>query len=178
MADQRDDEIAELKARLATIEAQRSEPAPPPPPQAAPPRRNAGCAIASVVGLLLLVAFCSQLGSPDAPRTSTASGWQPPSGFDLVSTGRGRSVGVAWDEPTDAECRGSGTTCFAINVISEADCPRNLYVSITLLGEGGDNIGWTNDTAQGVQAGERTRLVFDTYERGVTSARIAEVNCY
>ena len=88
------------------------------------------------------------------------------------------SVGVKWGKATRAECRGTGVTCWAMDVVTERDCPRSLYASITLLGANDNNIGWTNDTAQGVQAGEVTRLVFDTYERGAESARVAEIACY
>lgn len=174
-----EDEIRELKERLARLEgAGPATPAPPPVP--AP--RGAGCGgwVAGGIALLFvlyLIGRCTpEVGSPGALSASTS--WTPPAGYSLEPGASGGGIATQWETPTSRECRGSGVTCFAINVITERDCPRALYASITLLGEGGDNMGWTNDTAQGVQAGERTRLVFDTYERGVKSARIAEINCY
>lgn len=169
MTDQRDEEIAELRRRLEAVE--KPEGAKPPPTR----KKGAGSVIIVVIGLLLLMGYCTRQGGSGS---FTANAWLPPEGFMKYDAGRGRSIGVQWAEPTAAECRGSGMTCFAVNVVTEEDCPRNLYMSVTLLGTGGDNIGWTNDTAQGVQAGETVRLVFDTYERNVQSARVADVSCY
>lgn len=183
MTDEKDEQINELKERLARLEGAASQPTEPPPPAAPPAPAKAGCAGWIAAGLtfvvvLYMVGQCS--GDPDVSGLGGASeiSWTPPEGYFIEPDTRGGAIATQWETPTRAECRGSGVSCFAVNVITERDCPRSLYASITLLGASGDNIGWTNDTAQGVQAGERTRLVFDTYERGVKSARIAEISCY
>lgn len=177
----KDDEIRELKERLERLEGNGAAPAPTPPPiRPASPKSGCGTVIVGGIGLvvvLFLVGMCSSDDSTSGP-TGALTTWTPPAGFILERGARGGGIAVEWDQPTRAECRGSGTTCFAVNVVTERDCPRSLYASITLLDDAGQNMGWTNDTAQGVQAGERTRLVFDTYERGVKTARIAELNCY
>lgn len=170
MTDEKDAEIAALKAQLERAGGGNHT------------QRSGHSKLSTVVAVVVALAFlgwCSQQGQEQTEYSASPNPtWTPPDGFVTHRMGRGGSVGVEWDMPTRSECRGSGTTCFAMNVVTERDCPRNLYVSITLFNEADDNIGWTNDTAQGVQAGERVRLVFDTYERGAESARIAEINCY
>lgn len=177
MVDDKDAELQELRACLARLEA--APPASPPPPPASPAKNGCANVIGGLVvvgALLWLVSTCTGEGAGDLTTASTPS-WTPPTGF-VLEAGRGDSVATQWAEPTRAECRGSGGVCFALNAIAEKGCSRNLYVSVTLLDDNGQNIGWTNDTAQGVLPGERTRLVFTTYERAAKSARIAEVSCY
>lgn len=176
----KDREIRELRLRLEALEGR--------PRVAAPTiqvRKGAdgkGWAIVAIVGTLVLVGYCFKLDGGGSQASGSdytpESAWTPPAGYQLHASRRGGSVGLEWVDPTPAECRGSGVSCWAVNVITEQDCPRSLYASITLLGPAGDNMGWTNDAAQGVVAGERTKLVFRTYERDVQSARIAEINCY
>lgn len=182
MTDEKDAELRELRERLAKLEHQGLDspnPSPPPPP----PVRRAGCVsyIAAGVLLLLILGALGMCSTDDTSGTSYSSSssdtaWTPPEGFVKDSTERG--VAVKWVRPTASECRGSGVTCFAVEVVAENGCRRSLYAEATLLDSQGRNIGWTNDTAQGVLPGEITRLVFDTYERNVESARIAEINCY
>lgn len=179
--DERDREIRELRARLDAIQA---GPGPSTVNAAAPsPKKSNGVGrVVAVLAILGAVAYCSQQGdtlsSTYSSTIDTTPRWTPPDGYERHEAPRGGGIGVQWEKPTRAECRGSGVTCFAVNVVTERSCPRNLYASITLFDATGNNIGWTNDTAQGVEAGERVRLVFDTYERGVDSARIAEISCY
>lgn len=172
MADERDDEIAALKARLAAVEKGT--------PSRQSNRGRKAVTVLVAVGLLAALGYCLQVGSGPGSNTASysATAWQPPAGYDLHSAARGGHVGVEWVEPTDGDCRGSRVTCFAMNVVTERDCSRNLYASISLLDASGSNVGWTNDTAKGVRAGEPTRLVFNTYERNVHTARIAEIRCY
>lgn len=179
--DDRDREIRELRARLDAIQG---GPTPSTPNAPAPsPKKSGsiGCAVA-ILAILGAVTYCSKQDDTSsgtyASAIDTTPRWTPPDGYERHEASRGGGIGVQWEKPTRAECRGSGVTCFAVNVVTERSCPRNLYASITLFDATGNNIGWTNDTAQGVEAGERVRLVFDTYERGVDSARIAEISCY
>lgn len=189
MADDKELEIAELKARLAALE-NRSHPGdpatPPKPTPAAGANRGGqiGCAIVLFFFALILLAMCNGAGSTSTTSTTPAAdypppaAWTPPEGYSLYPTGRGGGVAVKWSKPTGSECTGYNVTCFAMDVVTEKGCPRSLYAAITILSKSDDNIGWTNDTAQGVEAGEKVRLVFDTYERGARSARVAEINCY
>lgn len=178
MAGDKDDEVRELKARLAAIEASQHRPPPTPPP---PKRSMSGCLIFVIVAALGIVglAVIGTIGSTleEAEIASGPTDWTPPEGFTPYRTQNGRWVAVDWSRPTRAECR-RGRACFALNIVAKDACPSSLYASVKLLSESGDNIGWTNDTAQGVEAGERVRLVFTTYEDGVKSAAIAEMSCY
>lgn len=174
----KDREIHDLKERLARLEGQPAAPSAPPPP-VTPVKGKGGCGgwVAGGLAVLAVLYFLGQgVSSVDGGGPANPS-WVAPAGYVSEPNARGGGIATEWVKPTASECRGSGG-CFAMNVITERDCPNSLYASITLLGSGGDNMGWTNDTAQGVQAGERTRLVFNTYERGVDTARIAEINCY
>ncbi len=174
MADNEQAEIDALKARLAALEKSG------PPPSFAPveKKKGLGCggwfAVALLLGVIGVWAL-AQLGAGE--EYAAAPSWSPPTGFEVQEAGFGKSLGVKWEMPEDSECR-SGRSCFAITVIPAQACERSLYMSITLLDAAGNNIGWTNDTAQGVRAGETTRMVFTTYEDNVDSARIAEANCY
>ena len=174
MAEDKDEEILALKARLDSMEAAR--------PQPVPPRAKSGClpwVIGAVVVVLGLYVIGSIGGAVNEVQTaSPPADWTPPEGFTPYRTTGGQWMAVDWDKSTRAECRGSGGTCFALNVIVKDACPRSLYAEIKLLGDAGDNLGWTNDTAQGVDAGERVRLVFRTYERGAKSAEVTEINCH
>jgi len=176
MADN-DQEIAALKARLAALEG-----GPPPPAGGKPPSSKgaqAGCFVVLVLIALISLAMCKpDAGTSTSSNAPAATSWTPPEGYSLERTSRGENIGVAWSRPSRGECRGYDVTCFAVDVVTEHGCPRSLYASITILSKTNDNIGWTNDTAQGVEAGEKVRLVFRTYERGAASARLAEVSCY
>lgn len=167
----KDEEIRELRSRLDAIQ----------PPGKAPPPRRSGCLLFAILGVVLFVGFAvaSTIGDA-AEEVEAAKGpkdWAPPAGYQAIRTDNRVWVGVEWVRPARSECIG-GRACFAMNVVTEKPCPTSLYAAVKLLGENGDNIGWTNDTAQGVDAGERVRLVFETYERGARSAAIAEMSCY
>lgn len=174
MTDERDREIADLKARLEAVEGTR-------PAATISPAKKKGIAGNIVIAACLLLAALFIIGQcgTEGPSASSAPEftWSPPPGYSAAAT-NGPGVGYKWSEPTRAECRQSGGTCFAMDVITEKACSRSLYVSITLMSEADRNIGWTNDTAQGVGAMEPVRLVFTTYEDGAKSARIADVSCY
>lgn len=182
MSNDQQREIAELEARLAQLKAPAVTSEQAAARKAAQKKDNRiliGVTVA-VVGAVAILSFMdAQPKDRSDPLSLSAAepSWSPPSGYDRHTTSRGVGVGVEWVEATSGECR-SGVACWAVNVVTEKACPRSLYASIALFNAGGDNMGWTNDTAQGVVAGERTRLVFTTYERDAASARIAEINCY
>lgn len=174
--DDKDAEIRELRDRLARLE---NAPAP-----TSPGKKTGtgwGCAgpligAAVIVPLILTLGMCASDSQLDEPARSD---WTPPAGFSVFLGARSQgAVAYEWSRATRAECRGTRSSCWAINFVTEDGCSRSLYASITLLSATDQNIGWTNDTAQGVQAGEVTRMVFSTYEQGAVSARLAEVSCY
>lgn len=171
-----DAEVAALRARLAALEAKAATP--PPPPEKPKSKKNGwGCLAVIAIVLVAAYVYGEAYDSTADPLSPTAASWTPPEGYS-IAPGNGGKIATKWSEATRSECRGGGVSCFALDVVTDRDCSRSLYVSVTLLSATDDNIGWTNDTAQGVSAGENVRLVFSTYEPGVETARIAEINCY
>ena len=188
MSDERDEEIAALKARLEQIEGRKPEAV-----QVAQPAAKKssgfgkgffGCfgVLAAIALCVLTLAFCSAWNIAEDQRLGeigqSRSGWTPPEGFVLAAADRGGAVGTKWFEPTREECGRGRATCAGLEIVSEKGCPRNLYASILLLDANGANIGWTNDTAQGVQPNQIARLVFRSYQPDIHTTRIAEINCY
>lgn len=177
MENEKDAELRVLRERLARLERAASPPAP-------TKRVGTGWGIAvPILGITFAASAVLALSECGAGWSgysdNSASDWDPPARFIRFPGARGRGgVATEWVDPRRSDCRSSGTRCWVLNVVTEQDCPRGLYASVTLLDEGGANVGWTNDSAQGVQAGEVTRMVFRTYERGSLSPRIAEINCY
>lgn len=176
MSDDKDAEIRRLRDRLDRLERTTES--------KARPRVGTGnrialpiIGLAVVGGLVLTLAECS--GTGVSQYDDSGSSWTPPSGYTVFPEARGRgAVATDWSEASREECGSSRRArCWAINVITEKDCPRGLYAAITILSDAGQNVDWTNDTALGVRAGEVTRLIFTTYERGDLTARLAEVNC-
>lgn len=191
MTDDKDQELRALRERVAKLEASGEQVVVPTAiaPVQPKPKGMGGCGVAAVVvsGLVVagwLIATIFSSGAPsggfDIAQDIKAqqSLWTPPSGYSVHETEGGDRIGIEWTKPSRSECRGGGVTCFAVNLVSEKDCPRNLYASITLFDAANRNIGWTNDTAQGVRANEPIRLVFTTYTENVDAARVAELSCY
>jgi hypothetical protein len=148
--------------------------------QQAKPKRRFGWRTFLILGLAILgsLNFIGGMlsgGGKDRSQ-SHAAAWTPPEGFTLHLTDPWKQVAYQWETPTRAECS-RGRSCFALNVVAENGCPRGLYAEIKLLNAAGANIGWTNDTAQGVEPNERVRLVFRTSEPGTKSAHVTEINC-
>lgn len=188
MTGDKESENRDLLERIARLEASgepvvRAAPFPPKKKRMGDVVR----ALVIIIGLIVAVWLVGRIGSSLAPSDgfdiaedirAQQSAWMPPTGYAVHDAEGGARIGIEWSKPEPSECRGFGVTCFAINLISEKDCPRNLYASITLSDAAGRNIGWTNDTAQGVRTNEPTRLVFSSHTAGVKSARIAELLCY
>ena len=170
----KDEEVAALKRRLEMLEGKAQPVAP-----AAPKKNNTaafGCAFVALLLLLAMASMCSNLGSDRPAASYQASSWTPPEGYIVERAARG-SVATKWFTPSRRECD-RGSRCFGLSVVAEKGCSRSLYAEITILDSQGRNVGWTNDTAQGVQAGEEVKLIFHTYEDAARSARVADINCY
>jgi hypothetical protein len=78
---------------------------------------------------------------------------------------------------SEYRCTYSGAYCWGVEVVTKSSC-SNLYAELTILDGSGRNIGYTNDVASNVRAGERVVLIFDTYEDGADRGRISEMSCY
>jgi hypothetical protein len=82
-----------------------------------------------------------------------------------------------WLSSGQFSCSYSGGSCWGMSVTSQTGC-SSLYVEITILDSAGNNIGYTNDTTSGLQAGQNAKLTFDSFEDGASKARIAKISCY
>lgn len=100
--------------------------------------------------------------------------WTAPEGYTTTQTDNGVPFGIKWQKKPKCEL---GDWCMGVDIITSVNCPH-FYASITLLDKSDTNIGWTNDSAQGVIAGEKASLTFNGYQSGVASGRIAETKCY
>lgn len=113
--------------------------------------------------------------STSTSSTTTTQAWNP-SGYTVVSPSDG--IAMRWLEDNEFDCDYQGDWCWGMEVISRWGCPSSLYVEISIKNKSGVNIGWTNDTAQGLGAGQKAQLIFGTYESQAETASLAEVSCY
>lgn len=106
--------------------------------------------------------------------TTTTESWNP-EGYSVVAPDQG--IAVRWLDSGEYKCE-YYDWCWGMEVISRWGCPSSLYAEINLLNKNGVNIGWTNDSTQGLRAGDKAILVFGTYEASAESARLADISCY
>ncbi|MBW4486014.1 MAG: hypothetical protein KME14_26115 [Tildeniella torsiva UHER 1998/13D] len=81
-----------------------------------------------------------------------------------------------WLKGAELEC--DYGTCFGMEVVAVEGCDNALYVELALEDESDVNIGMTNDTTGKVSAGQKARLIFNTFDESVDSASISEMSCY
>jgi hypothetical protein len=103
---------------------------------------------------------------PAPPWEPTGEGWRS----QRADTGQ-----VVWFRFVRGEgCPGGARFCLNSEVTTEEGC-SSLYVQASLVNEAGQNVGWTNDTLQGLQPKEVGRISLRATERG--TFRLDEVNC-
>lgn len=117
----------------------------------------------------------SSLSAGDINATQRAQFAWKPSGFNSFAG----DATLAWRflDSGEYSCSYSGWRCGGIEVVSQNGCD-SLYSEVTVLDSGGSNIGWTNDTAQGVSPMEKVKLIFDFTEDDASQFRVAELNCH
>lgn len=81
-----------------------------------------------------------------------------------------------WLMPSAFDCA-YGDVCWGMQVRPVTNCDRGLYVEINVLAANGEVIGWTNDSVPALGAGQKAKLVFESFERDAQSAEIASVSC-
>jgi hypothetical protein len=96
-----------------------------------------------------------------------------PKGFSLYE----EDIAWRWAERGEYRCS-YGDHCWGMFVVARYGCPSMLYAEITVLDSTDTNIGFTNDTASSVVAGQQTKLVFEDFTPGADAARLAEIKCY
>jgi len=78
---------------------------------------------------------------------------------------------------SEYKCTLYGAYCWGIEIVAKNGC-NNLYAELTIFDSADRNIGWTNDSATNVRAGEKVLLVFDSFEDGADKGRLSAVSCY
>lgn len=142
-----------------------------------------------VAGLLVAIGLVCCVGSSlvNSNNSTSSSSSRPvsapatesrawiPSGFTRYDD----SVAYRWMDSPELKCTysGVGSSCFGMEVVAHYGCD-NLYVELSELDASGASVGFTNDVAVGIPSGGRAKLVFDTFDSGVSKARISKVQCY
>jgi hypothetical protein len=110
-------------------------------------------------------------------KASVKAGWRPPSDYKYLRTNGGIGFGYKWLSSDDYDCK-FGDNCWGVEIIMSKSCPTSLYVSVKFLDENDKNIGWTNDTAMGVEKNEPVVLVFDDIEGDASDISLTQLSCY
>lgn len=77
---------------------------------------------------------------------------------------------------------GAGNDCYScwywtIEVISRYGCPGGVYAEFTELNGSGTVVDWTNDSIPSLNAGDKARLQFETWNSSTETGRLSELNC-
>ena len=75
----------------------------------------------------------------------------------------------------DGGCPGGARFCLNYEVTTEDGC-SSFYVQASQTNEAGQNVGWTNDTLQGLRPKEVGRISLRATERG--RFRVDKVTCH
>jgi len=67
--------------------------------------------------------------------------------------------------------------CFNLDVVTKISC-SSLYVEMNVLDGSGSIIGFTNDSARNVSAGQVVKLRLDIVEDNASTGQITEMSCY
>ena len=133
---------------------------------------------AAAVGLFLFIQISGRMIN-ESGKVSTSSAppvvdtnWVP-AGF---TEWPGQGVAFRWSKSGFRPGCREDDLCMPVEVYSRFGC-RSLYVAVSLVGYNGQNIGFTNDTTSGVEAGQTAVLAMNTSEGATQSMRITEINC-
>jgi len=96
-----------------------------------------------------------------------------PKGFNSFDS----NIAYRFLKGSEYKCTLYGGYCWGIEIVAKNGC-NNLYAELTIFDSADRNIGWTNDSATNVRAGEKVVLVFDSFEDGADTGRLSEVSCY
>ena len=137
-----------------------------------------GCAI-SVGALVVFFGGCAVLfgtnynqilkeGSGEAEISDTS--WVP-TGFQPFNN----DVAIKWSESGTFSCD-FGQSCVQMEAVSKGGCD-SLYVELAKLDSSGNNVGFTNETTSGLDAGQKAILKFEMFG-DYSSVKVSKVSCY
>lgn len=138
-------------------------------------RRNIFVAIAIVlVGVWAYNSgTSSQNSSTSKIPTAVDTSWIPAEFNSWVDDS---NVAWRWLDSKEFEC--TGDSCWGMMVVTKNGCPRNLYAEISILDKSQVQIGYTNDTLSSALPMQKSKLVFNSYEKSAHSARLSKISCY
>jgi hypothetical protein len=86
---------------------------------------------------------------------------------------------VAWRylKPKEFDC-GYADYCFGIMVITKDGCPNGLYAELSLVDKNGTQVGYTNEMMSTALPNQKSKLIFDTYEKQANTGRLSKISCY
>ena len=136
-----------------------------------------------LLGIVILFVFGMILGTT-TPNNSAKSpypvieedltGWIPEA---FNSWSDDPNVAWRWLEKKEYKCdRGEG--CTGVMIVARDGCKNSLYAEISLLDKNGVQIGYTNDTLSSALSMQENKMIFSTYEKGVSEVRLAKISCY
>lgn len=129
---------------------------------------------------LWLVAACSGTGgaaqAPSIPLATPGGAWYP---SDFMPMTQDTSVAFRWMTKSELQgaCSEYDAACWGLYVVPRDGCGY-LYVELSVLDGTGTAIGYTNAVGSGVQPGQRARLIFDSFDKAASKARISKVSCF
>jgi hypothetical protein len=71
------------------------------------------------------------------------------------------------EDGKDYRCTYSSAYCWGVEMLTKLGC-SSLYAEMTILDSSGRNIGFTNDSANGVRPNEKVILIFISLKTGQT----------
>lgn len=141
----------------------------------------------SVIGGFLLLFIIALIfpSSPDTPvstnnrvsesqKTYDDTSWVPD---NFTAYSDDSNVAWRWLKKSEYDCE-YGDYCFGMMVTTRDGCPNSLYAEITLFDQDDIQIGYTNESVGSVSARGKAKLIFETYQDGTESGRVAEISCY
>jgi hypothetical protein len=135
-----------------------------------------------VLGFIsLLVTSCSSTSS--VTQTQDSQSAQPllddswvPTNFSKWSDEPPLAVRVLDFNKGEYDC-GYSDRCFGIMVIAKNGCNSNLYAEVSLLDKDGVQIGYTNDSLPSALPMQKSKMIFTTYEKGVSRFQVSRISC-
>lgn len=143
------------------------------------PGRTKGLSITglvlSIVGTFIgFAAFTLFIGSTIPTDSSVGYSLQPdlevPAGYEDTNTG----VAIRWIDNPDC----GYSTCAQLEAFALRACPNSLFIEANVLDTGGRIVGYTNDLASSVRAGETAIMTMRTFEDAGSVIDLTDISCY
>jgi len=106
-----------------------------------------------------------------APQVDTS--WIP---TDFSSWTDDPNVAWRWLSSKEYDC--TGDSCLGMMVIAKNGCKSNLYAEISLVDKSDVQVGYSNDSVSSASPMQKSKLVFNSYEKSATTGRVTKISCY